>query len=868
MEKTAAATQVPARRGLELYIVSTLPDGDGAVNGTFPRDTRGAAERYQSAGLAVLPLPERSKAPAVKGWQELRLTRADLDGHFPRGRQLNVGILTGGASGNVLDVDLDCQEARRAAPLLLPATGWSFGRTGAPRSHWLYRADAAPPSAAEKFKDLDGESLVELRGSGSQTMAPPSVHPSGETLTWHEFTAPAEAALDDLRRAVRELAGAALIARHWPAAGGRQDAALALAGGLLRGGWGAEKVSRFIAVVAAAALDEELRKRAEAVEATARKLDAGEQATGWLRLAELLGERGAAAARRAREWLGLTGKETLAAGAHGRRTPIRPVQPYRAFPVEALPEPVRTYVVEGAAALGCDAAYLALPALAVAASAVGNARAICLKRGWEEPCVVWSGIVGDSGTLKSPALRAAVGRLYGLQRQLLEEYQGRRAEYELALAELKAAKREGGEPPRPPEPPALRRVVVSDTTVEKLGEILADNPRGLLVARDELSGWLGSFTRYKGKAGGTDLPAWLEMHRAGTVIVDRKTADRPTLFVPRAAVSVCGGIQPGVLARALTPEFLDAGLAARLLLAMPPKLVKRWSEAEVRPETEQAYHGLLDRLLALDVDDRGGEKVPHVLPLSPDGKAAWVAYYNGWAAEQAGVDGELAAAFSKLEGYAARLALLHHVVTHAALDTSDLRPVGARSVEAGVALARWFAGEARRVYATLSESAEERAARRLVEFVEARGGRITVQALRRSNPGRYPTAAQAEQALEALVGTGLADWQARPASAKGGRPTRDCVLKRQLPIAKTAETENDEGDESPPAPTETSPGQRNPRDSAGFSSFGNGLVKEQDPAGPGEGFGTPGEAGGGMSSPPKSADTENREGPDTETFFV
>ena len=59
------------------------------------------------------------------------------------------------------------------------------------------------------------------------------------------------------------------------------------------------------------------------------------------------------------------------------------------------------------------------------------------------------------------------------------------------------------------------------------------------------------------------------MFRAGTVVVDRKTGERRTLFISRAAVSITGGIQPGVLAHALTPEFLDAGLAARLLMAQP-----------------------------------------------------------------------------------------------------------------------------------------------------------------------------------------------------------------------------------------------------------------------------------------------------------
>ena len=126
--------------------------------------------------------------------------------------------------------------------------------------------------------------------------------------------------------------------------------------------------------------------------------------------------------------------------------------------------------------------------------------------------------------------------------------------YQEALAEHKAKKKKATEgtcpdPGDPPLEPVLRRVVCSDVTIEKLADVLADNPRGVLVARDELAGWLGSYTRYKGKGGGTDLPHWLEMFRAGTLVIDRKTAERRTVYVARAAASITGGIQPGVLAR-------------------------------------------------------------------------------------------------------------------------------------------------------------------------------------------------------------------------------------------------------------------------------------------------------------------------------
>jgi DNA polymerase-1 len=521
--------------------------------------------------------------------------------------------------------------------------------------------------------------------------------------------------------------------------------------------------------------------------------------------------------------------------APGARRPPRPIPPYAPFPVEALPEPVREFVRQGAAALNCDPAFVALPCLAAVASAVGNTRVLRLKRGWAEPSVVWSAIVGDSGTLKSPAWRAAVVHLIRRQKALLQEHREALRAYEAELeshqeARKKAAKDGGGAEARP-EKPTARRVVCADTTIEKLAEILEDNPRGVLVARDELNAWLTSFTRYKGKQDGSDLPHWLEAHQAQTWIVDRKTGDRRTLFVPRAAVSVTGGIQPGVLVRALTPEFLEAGGAARLLLAMPAKKPKRWTEAEVDPEAEGKYHRLLDDLLALTfgADAKDEEPTAYVLSLDAEAKARWVSFYNAWALEQAAAEGEVAAALSKLEAYVARFALIYHVVTHRGLAADDRCPVGREAVGAGIRLCQWFASEVHRVYATLTESREERDARRLVEFVRARGGRITAKELQRSNSRKYPTAESAVLALEALV-PAYGRWQDREKEARGGRPTRDFVL-HPTPDDTDETSDGDGGDDggptpkppdvTPPTPDET---PRNPaRDGVASVSSGVGC---------------------------------------------
>jgi hypothetical protein len=246
-----------------------------------------------------------------------------------------------------------------------------------------------------------------------------------------------------------------------------------------------------------------------------------------------------------------------------------------------LPEPIRSLVTAGAEAMSCDPANIALPALAVSAALIGNSRVLLLKHGWTEPSVVWAAVVAESGTTKSPAQKLATAEVYRLQREMLELYDQERRQFEATKAEMEAklrqAKKEGKPPDEAlPDPPKPGRLVTTDTTLEKLGQLLADNPRGMLVCRDELRAWLGSFTRYKGSSDSSDLPAWLEFFRAETAVIDRKTGDRPTLFIPRAAVSVCGTVQPGTLGRSLTMERLEAGLAARLLLAMPPAKVKVW----------------------------------------------------------------------------------------------------------------------------------------------------------------------------------------------------------------------------------------------------------------------------------------------------
>src|SRR5262249_45474894 len=83
--------------------------------------------------------------------------------------------------------------------------------------------------------------------------------------------------------------------------------------------------------------------------------------------------------------------------------------------------------------------------------------------------------------------------------QDMKQYEAELARWEKAMAAWKRDKAAASSPPLKPDPPPCERFIVSDTTVEALAPILLTNPRGLLLARDELAGWIGSFDRYAGK---------------------------------------------------------------------------------------------------------------------------------------------------------------------------------------------------------------------------------------------------------------------------------------------------------------------------------------------------------------------------------
>jgi hypothetical protein len=189
---------------------------------------------------------------------------------------------------------------------------------------------------------------------------------------------------------------------------------------------------------------------------------------------------------------------------------------------------------------------------------------------------------------------------------------------------------------------------------------------------------------------------------------------------------------------------------------------------DVAEETLVAYRKLIDQLMALPADAKRG---PVVLRLSPQARARWIDFINAWSKTQDAVedDDDLSAAYAKLQGYAGRFALVHHVVSLVDRGEDDAASaIELESIEAGITPTHWFAREAARVYAVLAESPGQRDMRRLVELIRTAGGRMNARGLMRARRTKYPTSEVATAALDELVQAGLAVWSEGPMPKEGG----------------------------------------------------------------------------------------------------
>jgi hypothetical protein len=426
--------------------------------------------------------------------------------------------------------------------------------------------------------------------------------------------------------------------------------------------------------------------------------------------------------------------------------------------------------------------YVAVALLASAGAALANVRWPIAGAAWSEPPILWCGLVGSPSAGKSPAIDV-VCRLVQHAEDLMaagfddlnRDYETRKyiaeAIREAWKTDVKAAVKSGEPPPVmptdavEPTPPTRPRIRVADATTERLGALAASLPRGLLLQRDEMSGWLGSFDRYGG--GGSDRAFAIEMYGGRSHVVDRMKNPEP-LRVRHLSVGVLGSVQPDKLSAIINGP--DDGLASRILWAWPETipLFSLAREIATDLDAQNAFARLTELRMG---SDQFGNPEPMKVRVSDDAAKALEEFGREMDVRSREASGLFAGSLGKARGHALRLSLVIEYLWWCG-NCSVSEPVEV-SVDAVIAAAAlmdgYFIPMAERVYGDASIPVAERAAMVLARHLRKCGVPIfNARTTRREIGGALREPSAMKSACETLVDSGLI--RPDPKQASTGRP--------------------------------------------------------------------------------------------------
>jgi hypothetical protein len=476
---------------------------------------------------------------------------------------------------------------------------------------------------------------------------------------------------------------------------------------------------------------------------------------------------------------------------------------------EMIPEPLRPWLHDVAHRMQVPLDFVAAAAVVMLSSIIGAGCGIRPKRhdDWIVIPNLWGGVVGRPGMLKTPALEAALrSPLKRLEAKAAAEFEEEASNFELEEkryeARQKAVEKEmarvadrevknrtaSGELDalqetqaafKPPTTPVHRRYLTNEITVQKMSVLQAENPRGLLIYRDELTGLLSSWDR-EGREGDRafHLQAW---NGNGSDTVD--TIGRGTIHAENLCESIFGGIQPSKLSDYLYEAVRDTGndgLLQRFQVLVYPDEPKNWKLVDQYPDTAQKNRAfrIVERLAEMDFTEHAGatceddEKIPW-LRFAPDAQE----FFNGWLTtlqtQKLGSNNDepiMQEHLSKFRSLMPSLALIFHLVEVA--DGQASGPVTLHSAERAAQWCEYLESHARRIYG-LVQNPKMQAASRLAKKLKA--GSLTDGFTARDIYKRGWTglddAEITKGALDELVEAG---WirlnRSRTANNAGGRP--------------------------------------------------------------------------------------------------
>jgi len=455
------------------------------------------------------------------------------------------------------------------------------------------------------------------------------------------------------------------------------------------------------------------------------------------------------------------------------------------FPRDVFPHRLSDWLSRASRGAGTLIDHIAVPMLGVTSSLIGKARRVQASTSWPESMTLWSCVVGESGSRKTPGLKVITRALDQIEEenkpQYLDANNAHQARVEKAKVERKRWRRECEEaadqnraPPSfpieayEPSPFIWPSLYVTDCTKERLGRLCNVRKRGMIQIRDELSALFAN-TKHSGTRS-FYLEAW-----NGEKYVVERVDDKGSFIVDSLLIGVTGGFQPDKLARAFAGD--QDGLYGRFLYGWP--LTPPYSPltddiSEIDPE----FQKLLTKLIRLPAENEEGQFASRNIPLSTEAREEFEAYRQFVDQEQRGFEGPEHHWLAKSETHLLRLAgtLAYLFWADASPDTIDIKAALEPSeidrqcmVNAVRLIKEYFWPHARAALRQIGLSDRHYRIRRILRWIRANNKHeVSLKDIRREALGESVDGEQTRDLFDRMVAAG---WvRAMPIVKTGGRP--------------------------------------------------------------------------------------------------
>lgn len=719
------------------------------------------ARDYIKRGYSVIPL-KRDKKPAIpwKEYQKRNATESELYNWFVI-NDYNIGIVTGAISGLTV-VDFDTLAAMEISKKKGSPKG-PVVRTS--KGAHIYCQYEEGHRNFQKRADLPG---IDLRAEGGYVVAPPSIHSTGHVYKWVDGRG-----LDDIEPGkapdwlfAKSAQDKTPITDLYTATTGSRNESLArLSGVWLYQNKGID-LTGLIEMGLAWSNGLHSPLPPDEVERTCKSIFNRNQ----------------------------SGK-SLTTEQWPEPSPLPEGLPtVDCLEPDMIPASIRGWLMDIADRMQIPPDFSAAAAVVALGSIIGRGCGIYPKRrdDWLVVPNIWGGVIGRPSLMKTPAVTEAQRHLSRLEVEAREEYLAAEHNSEIdkeitkitkaAIAEeikkaVKAKKEQDVQTAREKLAgvqncePVRQRFQTQDGTTEKIGELLNQNPRGLLINRDELIGWFRSLDR-DGREG--DRAFYLEAWNGNRSFTYDRIA-RGTLDIPALCLSVFGAITPGPLSsyvyHANRGGNGDDGLLQRFQVMVWPDAPTEWKNIDRFPDSVEKnrawqIYKTLSGPIPCAVKEEGAD-IP-ALRFTPAGQDIFDTWRNELESRlrsDHGLPPSMESHLTKYRKLMPTLALIFHLV-----DVVDGKTTGAVSDVSAVLAVRWckyLESHAGRIYGAATMPGME-SAKEIIKHIR-RGtvqDGVTVRELWRHGWSRLSTSDEAKQGLSVLQDY---DWLTIEKTETGGR---------------------------------------------------------------------------------------------------